>query len=83
MTRMVDVALRFKPGRTFAQTLGAMLVADGAGLLSAAWQANLSVSGMAGLLSALTIWAQGQAWLAEPRGTVPPVEDNARIGLAK
>lgn len=64
---MIDFALRFKPGRTFAQALAALLGADGIGLLDVDWTSSLSVSGMAGLLSALTIWAQGQTWLAESR----------------
>ena len=65
--RVLDIAGRWKPGRTFAQTLAALLGADGLGLLDVDWTSALSVSGMAGLLSALTIWAQGQEWLAEPR----------------
>jgi hypothetical protein len=63
----LDALGRWKPGRTFAQTLAALLGADGLGLVDVDWPSALSVSGMAGLLSALTIWAQGQAWLAEPR----------------
>lgn len=62
----LDWAGRFKPGRTFAQSLAALLTADGLGVTDVAWPSALSVAGMAGLLSALTIWAQGQAWLAEP-----------------
>lgn len=67
----MDRILRFKPGRTVAQTAAALLGANGLGLLDVDWTATASVSGMAGLLSALTIWAQGQTWLAEPREARP------------
>lgn len=40
--------------KTFAQTLAALLVADGTGLLDSAWVARLSVAGMAALVSLLT-----------------------------
>ena len=67
MSRALNALGRSKPGRTFAQSLAALLGANGIGLADVDWAAALSVSGMAGLLSALFIWAQGQAWLAEPR----------------
>lgn len=40
--------------KTFSQTLAALLVADGTGLLDSAWIPRLSVAGMAGLVSVLT-----------------------------
>ena len=40
--------------KTFAQTLAALLVADGTDLLNSAWVARLSVAGMAALVSVLT-----------------------------
>lgn len=66
MSRILDLVARWKPGRTFAQTLAAALIADGTGLLDTDWGQRLSVSGMAGLVSWLMIWAQGQAAFAEP-----------------
>jgi hypothetical protein len=35
--RALDIAGRWKPGRTFAQTLAALLGADGLGLLDVDW----------------------------------------------
>lgn len=40
--------------KTFAQALGAVLVANGTGLLDADWTASLSTAGMAAVLSVLT-----------------------------
>lgn len=40
--------------KTFAQALGAVLVAAGTGILDSDWTAALSTAGMAALLSALT-----------------------------
>lgn len=40
--------------KTFAQTLAALLVADGTGLLDSQWVPRLSVAGMAALVSVLT-----------------------------
>jgi len=40
--------------KTFAQTLAALLTAAGTGLLDSAWTTDLSVAGMASLLSVLT-----------------------------
>jgi Putative lactococcus lactis phage r1t holin len=40
--------------KTFAQALAAVLVASGAGLLSADWKAALSTAGMATVVSVLT-----------------------------
>lgn len=45
--------------KTFAQTLAALLVADGTDLLSTAWSDRLSVSAMAALVSVLTTVASG------------------------
>lgn len=58
-------AYRFKPGRTFAQALGAALVADGTGVLDTAWPAKLSVAGIAGVISLLQIWGEGGDLLAD------------------
>lgn len=68
----MDVILRWKPGRTFAQALAAILVGDGTGLLDTEWTGALSTSAMAALVSALMIWAQGQTWLAEPKDPDQP-----------
>lgn len=57
-------AYRFKPGRTFAQALGAALVADGTGVLDTAWVAKLSLAGIAGVISLLQIWGEGGDLLA-------------------
>lgn len=40
--------------KTFAQSLGAVLAANGLGLISTDWVATLSTAGMAALLSILT-----------------------------
>jgi Putative lactococcus lactis phage r1t holin len=40
--------------KTFAQTLAALLVADGTGLLTTAWVADLSIAGMAAVVSLLS-----------------------------
>lgn len=45
--------------KTLAQTLAALLLADGTGLLDTAWTSDLSVAGMAALLSLLTSIASG------------------------
>ena len=55
MSRALNALGRWKPGRTFAQSLAALLGANGIGLADVDWAAALSVSGMAGLLSALFI----------------------------
>ncbi len=47
--------------KTFAQALAALLVADGTGILETNWGDNLSVSGMAALVSVLTTVASGVA----------------------
>ena len=60
-------AYRFKPGRTFAQALGAMLVADGTGILDTPWPAKMSLAGMAGILSLLQIWGEGGDLLADDK----------------
>ena len=56
---------RFKPGRTFAQALGAALVADGTGVLDTQWTAKLSLAGIAGAISFLQIWSEGGDLLAD------------------
>ena len=55
----LSYAYAFKPGRTFAQVLGAQLVADGTGITDTNWGVKLSVSGMASLVSFLQGWADG------------------------
>lgn len=40
--------------KTFAQSLAALLVADGTGLLDTAWTTDLSIAGMAAVVSVLT-----------------------------
>ncbi len=62
---MLQLLYRFKPVRTFAQTLGAALAADGVGLLDTDWPARLSMAGMAGLISLLMIWGEGGQMLAD------------------
>lgn len=45
--------------KTFAQALAALLVADGTGILDAAWGTSLSVAGMAAVVSVLTSVGSG------------------------
>ena len=45
--------------KTFAQTLAALLVADGTDLLGTAWSDRLSVAGMAAVVSVLTSVGSG------------------------
>lgn len=52
-----DLAVRAL--KTFAQALGALLLADGTDLLNTDWGGRLSAAGMAALLSALTTLASG------------------------
>lgn len=47
--------------KTFAQSLAALLVADGTDLLNTDWGGRLSVAGMAALVSTLTTLASGAA----------------------
>ncbi len=56
VTALVERAVK-----TFAQALAALLVADGTGILDTNWGDNLSVSGMAALVSVLTTVASGAA----------------------
>jgi hypothetical protein len=60
-----SAAYRFKPGRTFAQALGATLAGNGIGVLDLDWVQALSVSGLAAVLSLLQIWGEGGEMLAE------------------
>ena len=76
---MLQLLYRFKPMRTFAQTLAAALAADGVGLLDVDWPARLSMAGMAGLLSLLMIWGEGGQMLADDTrvtGTYDPKHDD-------
>ena len=43
-----------RSAKTFAQTLAALLIADGTGLLDSVWLPRLSAAGMAALVSLLT-----------------------------
>jgi hypothetical protein len=45
--------------KTFAQTLAALLVADGTDLLGTAWSDRLSIAGMAAVVSVLTSVGSG------------------------
>ena len=58
---------RFKPLRSFAQSLAGLLLADGTGLLNTEWEAKLSISGMIGLITLLQIWAEGGHMLADDK----------------
>jgi len=60
--------------KTFAQTLAALLVADGAGLLETAWVADLSVAGMAAVVSVLTSVASNSVGSDGPSLTTEHVE---------
>ena len=54
VTRQFWIQTLERAVKTFAQALAAVLVAGGAGLLSADWRNALSVAGMAALVSVLT-----------------------------
>jgi hypothetical protein len=53
-TKRFWLSLAERAGKTFAQSLGALLTADGVGLLDIDWPAALSAAGMAAFLSVLT-----------------------------
>ena len=59
LTTFLSKAYRWKPGRTFAQTLAAGLVAAGVGLIDADWPGLCSMAGMALVVSFLQAWADG------------------------
>lgn len=59
MTRSFIRATLERAIKTFAQTLAAVLVASGTGLLDTDWIASLSMSAMAALLSVLTSIGSG------------------------
>ena len=48
------VAAAERAVKTFAQTLAALFVADGTGLLNTAWGDRASIAGMAAVVSVLT-----------------------------
>lgn len=54
LTKAFLLATLERAAKTAAQTLAAMLVADGTGLLDSQWVPRLSAAGMAALLSVLT-----------------------------
>lgn len=53
---------------TFAEAFGAILVADGTGLLDTDWTSSLSMSGMAALISLLKSVGGGVATRRSPGG---------------
>lgn len=61
------VLYRFKPGRTFAQTLGASLALDAAttGVLDVDLAAKAAIAASVGLASLLMIWGEGGDMLAD------------------
>lgn len=58
-TKAFWLAVLERSAKTFAQTLAALLIADGTGLLDTAWTTDLSTAGMAAVLSVLTSAASG------------------------
>ncbi len=72
--RRVWAAIGERAARTFCQSLAAVLVASGTGVLDADWRAALSTAGMAGVLALLTGVAAG------PVGPVGPSFGPERIG---
>jgi hypothetical protein len=67
--------------KTFAQTLAALLAADGTDLLSTDWGSRLSVAGMAALVSALTTIASSAATGSPAVGEA--VTPNAAVAAAQ
>jgi hypothetical protein len=75
-------AYRFKPGRTFAQTLASMLAVDAIGILDSDLGAKAAVAVTAGVVSFLQIWGEGGNLLARDEhvthtkpAAVPPAQD--------
>lgn len=65
MKKYLRLAYRWRPGRTFAQTLAGGLVATGAtGVLDVAWPVVLSAAALAGLGAFLQAWADGTSQFA-------------------
>lgn len=68
--------------KTFAQTLAALLVADGLGVVGTAWGDRLNVAGMAAIVSILTSVASapfgGSGPSLGPEATTPPAKDPAK-----
>ncbi|MEU4998080.1 holin [Streptomyces sp. NPDC021622] len=58
--------------RTFAQSLGAVLVAGATSLLDVDWEAALATAGMATLLAVLTAVGAGKAGTGGPGITETP-----------
>lgn len=69
-----------RSAKTFAQTLAALLIADGTGLLDSAWLPRLSAAGMAALISVLTSIGSDAATGDGPSLTGAEVIDAARPG---
>lgn len=57
-------AYRFKPGRTFAQTLAAMLAVDAVNILDSDIGTKAAVAATAAVVSFLQIWGEGGNLLA-------------------
>lgn len=79
------IVYRFKPGRTFAQTLGAALALDAAttGILDVDLAAKAAIAASVGLASFLMIWGEGGDMLADDArvtGTKTPAEPDAEAG---
>lgn len=72
--------------KTFAQTLAALLVADGLGVVGTAWGDRLNVAGMAAVVSVLTSVASapfgGSGPSLGPEATTPPAVDPAEGGYS-
>lgn len=66
--------------KTFAQTLAALLVADGTDLVSTDWGGQLSVAGMAAVISILTSVGSGGLTGGGPSLTNSEVVDDSNDG---
>ena len=71
------VATMERAVKTFAQTLAALLVVDGTGLLNTAWTDRVSVAGMAALLSVLTSVASAPFGGSGPSLATEKTDDGA------
>lgn len=77
MTKSFARAALERAVKTFAQTLAAVLVASGTGLLDTDWIASLSTAAMASLLSLLTSIGSGAVTGGGPSLTNDEVLDEA------
>jgi hypothetical protein len=73
--------------KTFAQTLAALLVADGTGLLDSAWGARLSTAGMAAFVALLTSIGSSGVGAADSASLLPadvdPPQDEGDVSLVE